>query len=189
MNPEVFYLHIQGEQRGPYTVPQIDHLLNSGLIEEETLFWREGLEQWQPVTNLVALRKKARPWLKPAIAGGLLLILALFVRLFGPSVREGWREVAQHEFSANAAYWRSRDFVRHSSLPEGTLFDFEPASAGEVQLIPPDGAAVTLHGKLTDPHGQSRPATWDIVLHYDSRLKEWTAVSVYEISQPPWTSR
>ena len=56
LSPEVFYLHIQGEQRGPYTIPQIDHLLNSGLIAEETLYWREGLDQWQPVTSLVRLR-------------------------------------------------------------------------------------------------------------------------------------
>ena len=48
-SPEVFYLHIHGEQLGPYTVPQIDHLLNTGLIAEETLYWCEGLEQWAPV--------------------------------------------------------------------------------------------------------------------------------------------
>ena len=52
-SPEVFYLHINGEQRGPYTVQHIDHLLNSGLIAEETLFWREGLEQWQPTRSML----------------------------------------------------------------------------------------------------------------------------------------
>ena len=67
ISPEVYYLHIQGEQRGPYTIPQIDHLLNSGLIAEETLYWREGLEQWQPVTSLVSLRRKVNPWGKRAL--------------------------------------------------------------------------------------------------------------------------
>src|SRR5580700_2531636 len=106
ISPEIFYLHIDGEQRGPYTVPQIDHLLNSGLIEVETLFWREGLEQWQPVTNLVALRKPVRRWLKPAFAAGFLLILLLLGRVFWPIVRVGWQEANQRDYTAAAAYWR-----------------------------------------------------------------------------------
>src|ERR1700733_12019673 len=77
ISPEIFYLHIHGEQRGPYTVPQIDHLLNSGLIAEETLYWREGLEQWQPVTSLVKLRRPGNPWVKPLIILGIVVVLAV----------------------------------------------------------------------------------------------------------------
>ena len=150
VNPEVFYLHIQGEQRGPYTVPQIDHLLNSGLIQAETLFWREGLEQWQPVTDLVALRKPVRRWLKPAIAAGFLVVLALLTRLFGPTVREGWREANEHDFTAEAAYWRARDAVRHSGLPPEMLVDFRSFQPAQVRLQPPDGAEVAVRGSLTE---------------------------------------
>ena len=83
-SPEIFYLHIQGEQRGPYTVKQVDHLLNSGLDRPETLFWRDGMEQWQPVTDLVKLRKRANPWIKPAIALGVALVILALLRVFGP---------------------------------------------------------------------------------------------------------
>ena len=70
VSPECFYLLIDGEQRGPYTVKQIDHLLNSGLIREDATFWREGLEQWQPVTNLVQLRRPKSSWLKRGLMLG-----------------------------------------------------------------------------------------------------------------------
>src|SRR6188768_48680 len=73
-SPEVFYLHINGEQRGPYTIQHIDHLLNSGLIQETAMFWREGLEQWQPVTNLVAVRTKKRSRIRPAMVVGVLVV-------------------------------------------------------------------------------------------------------------------
>jgi GYF domain 2 len=185
VHPEVFYLHIQGEQRGPYTVPQIDHLLNSGLIQAETLFWREGLEQWLPVTNLVALRKAPRRWIKPAIAAGFLLVFALLFRLFGPIVREGWREANQHEYTASGAYWRARDAVRHAAVPSGSLVEFSSFAAARTQLQPPAAAEVLVRGSLVDAHGVSRSAAWTVQMRYDARLKEWTGLSVKEAPLPP----
>ncbi len=166
-------------------MPQIDHLLNSGLIQEETLFWREGLEQWQPVTNLVALRKPARRWIKWAIAAGLLFILLLLGRLFGPIAREGRREANQHDFTPQAAYWRARDAIRHSGLPPEMLVDFSSFQTAQVRLHPPDGAEVAVRGSLTGPHGKARGAIWNVVLRYDPRLKEWTGLSVKEASASP----
>ena len=180
MNPEVFYLHIRGEQRGPYTIPQIDHLLNSGLIDVDTMFWREGLEQWQPVTNLVTLRKRARRWLLPAIGAGILVVLLILARIFGPTVRVGWREANQNTFTESAAYWRARDIVRHHALPEGSIVEFAPFSAAHVRLQPPSDAETVLHGTLMDPQGASRSASWDVTLSYDPHLKVWTGVTVKE---------
>src|SRR5208282_3875605 len=100
ISPEIFYLHIQGEQRGPYTVPQIDHLLNSGLIAEETLYWREGLDQWQPVTSLVKLRRPRSRWTTPLIIFGILLVLGAVGEFFGSVAVLGWREANQHDYTA-----------------------------------------------------------------------------------------
>src|SRR5260221_4662987 len=83
ISPEIFYLHLEGEQRGPYSIPHIDHMLNSGLIPEETLYWREGLEQWQPVTSLAQLCKRANPWLKRIIIFGFVLVIGFFAQFFG----------------------------------------------------------------------------------------------------------
>jgi hypothetical protein len=185
-SPEVFFLHIGGEQRGPYTVAHIDHLLNSGLISEETLFWREGLEQWQPVTNLVARREKpTRRWARRAIVPAVLLVIVLLARLLlWPTVMIGWREVNQRDFTAEAAYWRARDVVRQQAAPKGGVIGFGPLKAAEIDLLPAplNRASVRLRGEIGLGR-KAKPATWDVVLRYDPEMKEWTGISAREV--PP----
>ncbi len=173
-SPEVFYLHIQGEQRGPYTIPQIDHLLNSGLIAEETLYWREGLDQWQPVTSLVRLRRKANPWTKPLILLAILFVAAVILQFFGSVVIIGWRETNQHEYTDRAAYWRARSIVRSTALPEGALVEFEGFEDEEVALQPPAGASVRLRGEITLRSGESREAAWSVPMVFDAQVREWS---------------
>jgi hypothetical protein len=177
---EIFYLHIQGEQRGPYTIRHIDHLLNSGLISEETLFWREGLEQWQPVTNLVARRAPQRSWKGIAIGAGIAVMLALLLHLFGPITVAGWRETNQHEFTSKAAYWRARDVVRNQAVPKGALVAFHEEEKAEVKLRGDAGANVLLQGELTEQSGRRRPATWHVELRYDRAIAEWVGVLARE---------
>ncbi|MEI9893677.1 MAG: DUF4339 domain-containing protein [Chthoniobacter sp.] len=173
ISPEIFYLHIHGEQRGPYTIPQIDHLLNSGLIAEETLYWREGLEQWQPVTTLVKLRKRANPWLKRIIIFGFVILIGFFVQFFGSVALLGWREASQHEYTAPAAYWRARGIVRSMALAPGAVVEFSDFANSQIKLQPPDGAAVWLGGEITERTGQTRRVTWLIPLQYDPKAREW----------------
>ena len=176
--PEIFYLHIQGEQRGPYTVPQIDHLLNSGLIAAETLYWREGLEQWQPVTELVALRKRGNPWIKPGIAAGAGLIFLVVLRIFGPIALMGWHEANQHEFTAQAAYWRARETVRNYKLPPGSLVEFAPFEKATVRLSPSELADVVLRGEVSKAEGGMQPASWRVTMKYDAETREWTGEEI-----------
>lgn len=173
-SPEVYYLHISGEQRGPYTIRHVDHLLNSGLIARETLYWREGLEQWQPVTQLVAVREEPNRWKKLLWFAGALLVLAVPVSIFGPVVLEGWREANQHEFTANAAYWRARDIVRNQALPAGALVQFGKFPEASVTLQPPDVAQVTLAGVITERGGKPQAATWRVRMRFDPQGKDWT---------------
>src|ERR1043165_7697185 len=147
--PEVFYLHLCGEQRGPYTIPQIDHLLNSGLIAEETLFWREGLEQWQPLTDLVEKRKLPNPWRRFAIALAIVLPLAAGVWMFGQTVVDGWNEATATSYTLEDAYWRARDLVRHQALPPGGLVRFEKFASAGVELKQGDAADVRLRAQLS----------------------------------------
>ncbi|MDR3406018.1 MAG: DUF4339 domain-containing protein [Chthoniobacter sp.] len=173
ISPEIFYLHIHGEQRGPYTIPQIDHLLNSGLIAEETLYWREGLEQWQPVTTLVKLRKRANPWLKRIIIFGFVLLIGFFVQFFGSVALLGWREASQHEYTASAAYWRARGIVRGSELAPGAVVDFSDFAQSRIELQPPEAATVQLSGEVTEHAGQGRKMTWTVHMQYDPKAREW----------------
>jgi hypothetical protein len=184
-SPEVFYLHIHGEQRGPYTIPQVDHLLNSGLIAEETLFWREGLDQWQPVTSLVTRRKKANPWVKPAIVLGVGLVLAVLAEVFGSIVLLGWREANQHAYTAEAAYWRARSVVRGETLPRGTLVEFQHFSPPAVTLQPPQTATVLLHGDVTDSGGQTRRMVWTVPMNFNAHDAEWTGGPAHEVAPAP----
>ena len=183
--PEIFYLHIQGEQRGPYTIPQIDHLVNSGLIARETLYWREGLDQWQPVTDLVALRKRANPWIKPGIALGVTLFILALLRVFGPVALMGWREANQHEYSEEAAYWRARETVRNYNLPPGALVEFAPFEKASVKLSPPAAADVVLRAEVSGAEGEGQFASWRVTMQYDAETREWTGGAIQNLSRTP----
>lgn len=180
---EVFYLHINGEQRGPYTVRHIDHLLNSGLINEDALFWREGLEQWQPVTELVVRRQPKNHWGKRLVALAVALVIGLLLlRVFLPITLEGWREINQHEFTKKAAYWRARGVVRAQCVPPGALVSFAKLPQAAVHLQDGDGARVVLRGELSGPSGPIRPTSWQVDLHYDKARSEWSAAAAREIA-------
>lgn len=178
--PEVFYLHIQGKQQGPYTIPQIDHLLNSGLIAEETLYWREGLEQWQPVTSLVPLRRKVNPWGKRILYLAITILVLAVLQFFGSMVVVGWRETNQHEYTPQAAYWRARSVVRSNGLPEGAIVQFHGFSTAQVELQQPHAATVLLEGDVTLSTGETHPATWNVPLNFDPQSGEWTGGPVQE---------
>ena len=182
ISPEVFYVHVQGEQRGPYTIPQIDHMINSGLIAIETLYWREGMEQWQPVTELVVVRQVANPWIKPAIALGVLLVLAVLVRMFGPITLEGWRETNQHAYTEAAAYWRAREVVRSGALPKGSVVTFGALASAQVELQPPGGAQVTVRTEVLESNGQTRRQAWRVPMKYDVKRRDWTGGPAQEVA-------
>ena len=179
-SPEVFYLHIQGEQLGPYTIRQIDHLLNTGMIAEETLYWCEGLDQWAPVVNLVPKRIHTRSWGK--VLAGLVAVAAfgLACAFFGPVVVNGWREASQHEYTAKAAYWRAREVVRTRSVPTGAIVSFNRFSQDAVELRKPGSAAVALRGELIESSGAVRPMVWYVDMNFDERRAEWSGAPAAE---------
>lgn len=183
-SPESFYLHLAGAQQGPYTIPQIDHLLNSGLIAVETLYWCEGLDQWQPVTSLVALRQKPKRWIKPAIAAAVLLVLAVPARIFGPVVVEGWHEANQHTFTESAAYWRARDVVRSGLAARGTLVEFANFADAQVTLKSTGGADVRLRGSVTDAAGKAVTVAWDVPMRFEAEAGEWIGGPAVEVVAP-----
>jgi hypothetical protein len=184
-SPEVFYLHRHGEQRGPYTIPQIDHLLNSGLISDETLYWREGMDQWHPVTELVVRRVEPNPWKKPAIVVAVLIVLTLLAQIFGPITLTGWRETNQHDFSERAAYWRARAFARESAAKLGAIVEFDGFADARVELKDNSGASVIVRGENTDRGGNTREAGWRVRMKFDPKEREWSVVSVEELAVTP----
>ncbi len=183
---EVFYLLIDGGERGPYTVAQIDHLLNSGLIPEQTLFWREGMEQWTAVTDLVKRREAPkRNWIRTGILAGILVLLLILTRVFGPTALMGWREASQAEFTPVAAYWRARDAVRSQALPSGAVVLFHGVKAASVKLEAGAAGEVILKGDVTKARGVAQTITWKVQLAYDRRFKQWSGTKVQQIDPIP----
>ena len=76
MQAEVFFIYHNGEQRGPYTAAQVNHLHRCAFIDDDTLYWREGLEQWQPVGQIVLRRKRRNRMLFWFILLGAIVVIA-----------------------------------------------------------------------------------------------------------------
>jgi hypothetical protein len=180
---ESFYLHVDGQQKGPYTIRHIDHLLNSGLIDENALFLREGMEQWLPVTDLVTRRKPEDRWrwLVYAVPGAVVLVLLL--AFLGPPATDGWREVFQHDYSARAAYWRARESVRSRGGGESVL-RFAGFAESSVKLEGGEGAEVLLEASMAEPGGQVRSVWWRVRLRFDRESREWTGLEVGKAEAP-----
>jgi hypothetical protein len=175
---EAFYVHVQGEQKGPYTLRHLDHLLNSGLIPVETLYWTDGMEGWLPVTDLVQLRHNPRNWKKLIILGAVLVVVAAFLAFFGPTIADGWRESTQREFTPDGAYWSARSAVRVNGVPPGAVAQFSPLKDASITLTPPASADVRLKGEIIGGAGGNKPATWNVKLAFNPLRSEWSATDV-----------
>jgi hypothetical protein len=179
---EAFYVHVDGEQKGPYTVRHLDHLLNSGLIPAETLYWTEGLAQWLPITDLIPLRKKPRIWKKLGWAASVLAVIGALAWFFGPTLADGWRENTQREYTATGAYWSARGAVRSSGIPSGKVVQFAPESAAQVTLVPPASADVLVRGNVIGAGGASK-TSWRVRLSFNSLRCEWLPGDVKMVSE------
>ena len=45
------YLHLNGENVGPFTLPRVSAKLVSGEVPPDTLAWHEGLDDWYPLSH------------------------------------------------------------------------------------------------------------------------------------------
>jgi hypothetical protein len=173
---EAFYVHVHGEQLGPYTIRHLTHLLQSGLISTETLYWTEGMEQWQAITDLVPLPRARRPWLRAGLAAAVLAPLLGLAWFFGPTVLDGWREQTQREFTAEGAYWSGRGVVRSFLAQRREVPSFADFDAANVQLSEENHAAtVRLAGQILGGAQSGRAAEWTVMLRFDPAEREWSA--------------
>ena len=172
MQAEVFYIYHLGEQRGPYTMKQVNHLYRSSFIDDETLYWREGMEQWQPVTEIVQRRRRRRRLASWGILVAVLAGIALLTWMFGDVTMSAWREMTSGDYTEESAWWRARGLVR-AQLEESEHVDFEPFSNAVVKLHGNHDATVVLAGYVdnkSDPPGRR---SWRVRMHYDALKGDW----------------
>lgn len=41
-----YYIAVNGQQSGPFTIPQLQQLVQQGQINASTLAWKQGMAQW-----------------------------------------------------------------------------------------------------------------------------------------------
>jgi hypothetical protein len=184
MQAEVFFIYHNGEQRGPYTAAQVNHLHRCAFIDDDTLYWREGLEQWQPVGQIVLRRKRRNRMLFWFILLGAIVVIAPLVMLFGQVTAEAWRELTSGDFTSESAWWRARGLVREQ-LPKGTQIRFDPFSNAQVTLQGREGATVILGGTLTQSSGSGEHGAWRVLLRYDEDHGVWAPAPKPASAPPP----
>ena len=177
MSQERYFLHVDGVQRGPYTVRQIGHMVNSGIVHSGAMFWCEGLEQWQPVTQLIEPdrlrnRRRIRVGARTLAACGVMLGLFWLVL---PTLRQGWKEQHQVERTPEAAYWRARGVLReHVGWFTGLHFKaFDPE---KVQMEGQDAATVEIEAESVGMFKGQAAQRWRVNLMYDKRLQMWVPI-------------
>ena len=174
MQVEAFFIHHNGEQRGPYTAAQVNHLYGCGFIDDDSLYWREGLEQWLPVPQIVLRRKRKHRVLFWSILLGALAAAALFIALFGPVTADAWRELTSGDFTPESAWWRARGLVREQ-LSKGAHLRFDPFASAQVSFQGRESATVILGGMLTNSSGAAEHGAWRVLLRYDEGHGTWAA--------------
>ncbi len=189
---EEYYIHLNGEQKGPYTLSQLMGLYAKGFIPAETLYWMDGFDQWHPVSDLCGGPLKAwaekpdkkRVYIFAGIAAAALLLLAYF----GPLVRDCWKEVSsQRKFTAEAAYWKARGFVREEMKRKRANLAFERFKAAQIALTSGSDASVALPCTLFPADGGSKRCVWRVALRFDGEQKQWRLLS--ESQGPAITAR
>jgi membrane protease subunit (stomatin/prohibitin family) len=54
-NTPIFYVIVNGQQSGPFTLQQVQQGLNQGSVNKESLAWRNGLPQWIRLSEIPEL--------------------------------------------------------------------------------------------------------------------------------------
>jgi hypothetical protein len=60
MNASDFYLVLNEQEAGPYTLEQVRSMWTSGAVTLNTHYWREGMAEWEPLRTIVASLQP--PW-------------------------------------------------------------------------------------------------------------------------------
>lgn len=176
-----YYLRINGEQKGPYSLSHLRHLFSAGFIKPETPFWHEAYEEWQEIGLLAKLfkqRRHRRGWIRPVALTVIFLAVTVPIYICWPILALAIKESWQTEYNAEAAYWSARHYVREQTKPHESLLSFAPFAQQSVKLSG-SSAIVNLH-VLEAP----RPMTeWKVELVYTSSQQEWRAVRVERVGK------
>ena len=55
--PTGTYIAVDGKQAGPFTDNELQRMVQGGLVEGETLVWRQGMPQWKKASEVPEVNK------------------------------------------------------------------------------------------------------------------------------------
>lgn len=64
-----FFLYINEQQTGPFTLAQLQHMWRIGQINGKTLYWQHGYDEWIPLSTLSDCLEPTRHTRSIAYAG------------------------------------------------------------------------------------------------------------------------
>jgi len=172
---EEYFIKVYGEQKGPYTFPQLKRMYETNLIPGEALYWQDGMEQWLAVADLCRATRldRLRHVKQLRVAGiAMLATVVLVLGYCGRVLGDGWREMNDRDWTPRGAYWKARGFVREEVKRQDASVAFEPYVAANVDFTGSD-ATVILPGTLFGKDGTGSKMTWKVALVYDFGKKEW----------------
>jgi len=172
---EEYFIDVLGEQKGPYTFPQLKRLYELALIPADTLYWQDGMEERLSVADLCGQKSEDRlRHLKQLRVTGIVLVatVALVTGYCAPVLKDGWREMNDRDPTQEGAYWKARGFVREEVKNQDASAAFGSYSTAAVTLTGTEGTVI-LPGTLFGKDGAASKTTWKVQLDYDLDRKEW----------------
>ena len=172
---EEYFINVAGEQKGPYTFPQLKQLYEKELIPVETLYWQDGNEQWQPVSELCGERRldRLRHFKQLRVTAVVMAATVILVLSYcAPVLKDGWREMNDRDPTPEGAYWKARGFVREEVKRQDGSVAFEPFATATVTLTGTE-ATVILPGLMFGKDGAGEKKAWKVVMTYDGGKREW----------------
>ena len=100
-----FYLLRDGEQTGPFSIDQMQLWWRVGMLDASQLFWKEGMEAWEPLSLISALLEPER--IEPAdpVAEHLKSLVVRWVQLGEYAIPDLRLMMTNGTIPAGAEYW------------------------------------------------------------------------------------
>lgn len=94
---DTWYIAQNGQQQGPLSAAQISHGLFSGVYSLETLAWRQGFQDWTPISQITELQKSPSPAAPPLPNGRTATAHEIDYEIFGTEMQFVEIELDPHE--------------------------------------------------------------------------------------------
>ena len=54
LGPGLYLVRLQGVERGPYTLSQLQSMWQSGVLTADAQYWQGGVDHWMPITSIMS---------------------------------------------------------------------------------------------------------------------------------------